>query len=59
MSPLLEQLQEIKHLLEMRRMVTPKKKKKKEHPAETGIKLDIAAEKGKAPVHDIKRGTPF
>jgi len=54
-----QQLLEIKHLLEMRRMVTPKKKKKKEHPAETGIKLDLAAEKGKAPVHDIKRDKSF
>ena len=59
MSPLLEQLEKIKLLLEMRRMVTPKKKKKKEHPAETGIKSDIAMDKGKAPVHDIKRNQPF
>ena len=31
---------------------------KEEHPAETGIKLDIAMDKGKAPVHDIKRNKP-
>ena len=50
-------LLKVKTFLEIRRMVTPKKRKK-EHPSEIGIKLE-KPKRGEAPVIDIKRDKPF
>ena len=58
MKSLKEKIEEIKIFLEMRRMVTPKKKKKYKDWNDEVIELE-KDKPGKAPVIDIKRDKPF
>jgi hypothetical protein len=57
MNSFRRKLLKVKTFLEIRRVVTPKKSKK-EHPSETGIRLE-KPKRGEAPVIDIKRDKPF